>query len=776
MNLKYLFLSLFLSVALGTNFHAQTDRCGVVEYMEQQIQNDPGISVKMQEIEKHTKAHVHGEKSISGVITIPVVFHLVYNPASSTQNISDAQILSQLDVLNEDFRRMNADAANTPEDFLGVASDVEIEFCLATVDPFGNPTTGITRTETVRNFFAFPNQANEIKSHATGGKDAWPTSDYLNIWIGSVSGALGYAPYPGGDPAYDGVVLHYRYTGRGGTAASLYALGRTGTHEVGHWLNLRHIWGDGNCSVDDLVSDTPTASGPNGTGAPCTYPGRNSCDDGQGDLPDMFQNYMDYSLDVCMNLFTHGQTDRMRVLFEPGGPRASLLNSNGCGIPTPCVVAIDNVTLTDESCPGSNDGSITVSASCTTCGSLEYSIDGVNYQTGNSFSDLIPGSYNITVRSQNNPTCMTVYAQNPVVLNHSTVTLQTLYKDADDDGYTDGNTIFDCPQPGYKLQSELASTFLTDCDDNDPHAFPGQTWYKDADNDNYSNGTTTTSCLRPAGYKAAGELNGTNNDCNDNNAATNPGAAEICDGQDNNCNGTVDEDAPGGQAYVGNVMFTNQAQINAWPSCYGSITGNLTIQGSSINNLGPLSNISSVTGNVVIMVNTSLTTLSGLDGLSTVGGSFNMYYNFNLSNCCAIDDLLTNGGVGGSKVIFYNKAGSHCNSAAAIMAACPIVPLVANPNGNTTIGQAATLQAGKTMALFPNPARNEVQVRFDRKAPVATLRIMDLLGRTVFEMELEEGMDQLTIDLNSGQFENGIYLVSLFEDGEMTTKQLVVQQ
>ena len=127
-------------------------------------------------------------------------------------------------------------------------------------------------------------------------------------------------------------------------------------------------------------------------------------------------------------------------------------------------------------------------------------------------------------------------------------------------------------------------------------------------------------------------------------------------------------------------------------------------------------------------------------------------------------------------MIFYNKAGSHCNSAAAIMAACPIVPLVANPNGNTTIGQAATLQAGKTMALFPNPARNEVQVRFDRKAPVATLRIMDLLGRTVFEMELEEGMDQLTIDLNSGQFENGIYLVSRFGDGEMTTKQLVVQQ
>ena len=353
---------------------------------------------------------------------------------------------------------------------------------------------------------------------------------------------------------------------------------------------------------------------------------------------------------------------------------------------------------------------------------------------------------------------------------------QTLYKDADDDGYTDGSTIFDCPQPGYKTLEELNNPYVTDCDDNDPLEFPGQTWYKDADNDNYSNGTITTSCLRPAGYKAAGELLGTNNDCNDNNAATNPGASEICDGQDNNCNGTVDEGAPGGQNYVGNVIFTNQAQINAWPSCYGSITGNLTIQGGGINNLGPLSNISGVTGNVVIMVNTSLTTLSGLGGLSTVGGSFNMYYNFNLSDCCAIDDLLTNGGVGGNTLIFYNKAGSHCNSAAAIMAACPMNPLTANPNGTTLTGQAVTLQTGRTMALYPNPARNEVQVRFDRKAPMATLRIMDMLGRTVFEMELEEGMDQITIDLNSGQFENGIYLVSLFEDGEMTTKQLVVQQ
>ena len=154
----------------------------------------------------------------------------------------------RVDVLNADFRRLNADANNTwPQ-----AQDSEIEFCLATVDPNGNATTGITRTSTNTTAFGTNDQ---VKSNSSGGKDAWDASKYMNMWVCDISGGiLGYAQFPGGNPATDGVVIDYQYFGTIGTASASFDLGRTATHEVGHYLNLRHIWGDGGCSVDDFVS------------------------------------------------------------------------------------------------------------------------------------------------------------------------------------------------------------------------------------------------------------------------------------------------------------------------------------------------------------------------------------------------------------------------------------------------------------------------------------------------------------------------------------------
>ncbi|MCB0686145.1 MAG: zinc metalloprotease [Saprospiraceae bacterium] len=324
-----------------------------MQYLEYEQQLDPQRLERLEMIEKHTREFLNNpNRDVTGVITIPVVVHVVWN--TSTENLSDAQIQTQIDVLNEDFRRLNADASNTPSVFLGVAADTEIEFCLATVDPNGNATNGITRTQTSSTSFS---TNNNVKFNATGGHDAWPSGQYLNIWVCDLSGGLlGYAQFPGGNSATDGVVCDYLYFGTIGTATPPYHLGRTATHEVGHWLNLRHIWGDGGCSVDDLVSDTPLAGSANFTGAPCTFPGPNTCNTGAGDLPDMFQNYMDYSDDACMNLYTSGQTDRMRALFEPGGFRASLLTSNGCGnVVTPtCDDGIQNGDETGVDCGGSN--------------------------------------------------------------------------------------------------------------------------------------------------------------------------------------------------------------------------------------------------------------------------------------------------------------------------------------------------------------------------------------------------------------------------------------
>ena len=336
MNLKnYIFLLAFLCLTVSSQ--AQRD-CGAMDYLQLQIQQDQQRIQNLNKIELHTQQYLRNRQdNLRSLITIPVVVHVVYNNAA--ENISDAQIYSQIQVLNEDFRRLNNDADNT----WSQASDIEIEFCLASVDPNGNATNGITRTSTTRTSFGTNDQ---VKFTSSGGKDAWPASDYLNIWVCDISGSiLGYAQFPGGSPSTDGVVNDYQYFGTTGTATAPFNLGRTMTHEVGHYLNLRHIWGDGGCGVDDLVSDTPASDDAN---YGCAL-GHVSCG-----TTDMVQNYMDYSDDACMNLFTEGQKSRMRALFSAGGFRVSLLSSNGCGQgPAPsCNDGIQNGQETGVDCGG----------------------------------------------------------------------------------------------------------------------------------------------------------------------------------------------------------------------------------------------------------------------------------------------------------------------------------------------------------------------------------------------------------------------------------------
>ena len=229
--------------------------CGSMDHLHHQLEQSPKLQDNMENIEKATQRFINDPtKAVNGVITIPVVVHVIYN--TSSENISTSQINSQMTVLNDDFRRLNSDANNN----WSQAADVEIDFCLASVDPSGNATSGITRTST--SVSAFGTNDN-MKFNSSGGKDAWPAGDYLNMWVCDISGGiLGYAQFPGGAPATDGVVIDYQYFGTNGTATAPFDLGRTCTHEVGHWLNLRHIWGDGNCNVDDFVTDTPTSDNP----------------------------------------------------------------------------------------------------------------------------------------------------------------------------------------------------------------------------------------------------------------------------------------------------------------------------------------------------------------------------------------------------------------------------------------------------------------------------------------------------------------------------------
>ncbi|MFM2316029.1 MAG: hypothetical protein RLZZ155_361, partial [Bacteroidota bacterium] len=321
--------ALFFLAVLFPFFAAAQRNCGTMEHYERAIQENPSYELNQQEIENFTNeflAHYNGEDR--AIVTIPVVVHVVYN--TTTENISDAQILTQIDVLNKDFAKMNADAANTPSIF--TASNTDIQFCLATVDPTGAATTGITRTSTATTAFS-TNDA--MKNNATGGKTAWDASKYLNLWVCDISGGiLGYAQFPGGSAATDGVVIDYQYFGTIGTSTAPYNLGRTATHEVGHWLNLRHIWGDATCGTDQ-VADTPTHNTAN-YGCP-TYPHLSTC---TGTPVEMTMNYMDYTDDACMYMFSAGQTARMQALFATGGARTGLLSSNGCGTPVPVLCGV----------------------------------------------------------------------------------------------------------------------------------------------------------------------------------------------------------------------------------------------------------------------------------------------------------------------------------------------------------------------------------------------------------------------------------------------------
>ena len=303
--------------------------CATDEVHERLLRTVPGYADARSEIENRTSRVLAFGAAVlrTGCTQIPVVVHVVFRNA--TENISDAQIQSQIDVLNADFRATNPDRVSTPAVFAPLIGDARVTFKLADVDPDGNQTNGITRTSSSNS--SFTSDTDNVKSAATGGADPWPADKYLNLWtcgnLRDLAGQalLGYAQFPGGPAATDGVVILQSAFGTSGTATAPFNLGRTASHEIGHWLNLRHIWGDDGtgCTGDDFVADTPNAGGPN-FGTP-TFP-HVSCNNGPNG--DLFMNYMDYVDDVAMFMFTQGQVSRMQAALD--GPRSSI------GITGPC--------------------------------------------------------------------------------------------------------------------------------------------------------------------------------------------------------------------------------------------------------------------------------------------------------------------------------------------------------------------------------------------------------------------------------------------------------
>ncbi|GAA6766965.1 zinc metalloprotease [Flavobacterium johnsoniae] len=277
--------------------------CASQDVLEAQLKADPTLAIRMNEIEAYTNKALLSGKLVNGKIEIPVVVNVLYR--TTAENISAAQIQSQIDVLNKDFNALNSDYNSVPALFAGVKANVGITFVL----------DQIIRKSTTKTSWG-TNDA--MKKTAQGGLAPTSPTTKLNMWSCTIGGGiLGYAQFPGGASSTDGVVIDPKYFGLSGAANAPYNLGRTATHEVGHWMNLRHIWGDATCG-SDLVADTPTHNTAN-YGVPA-YPHYSTC---SGTPVEMTMNYMDYVDDAAMYMFSNGQKSRIAAIFTSGGARNS---------------------------------------------------------------------------------------------------------------------------------------------------------------------------------------------------------------------------------------------------------------------------------------------------------------------------------------------------------------------------------------------------------------------------------------------------------------------
>ena len=380
-------------------------RCGTEKYDSLRRQNNSSIEtleqfenwmrLKLQQTQPSNRTH-----GAQATYTIPVVVHIVHNgqPIGTGVNISDAQVLSQIKVLNNDFQRLNSDAAQTPSEFLPVAGSMSLEFVLAKQDPFGNASTGIVRVnggEPVWQLY----QDTELKS-----KSYWPAEQYLNIWVTNFPEFLGYTQFPvsnlpglSGSPddrLTDGLIIHYRAFGSIDDGAfdleSQYNKGRTLTHEMGHFFGLRHIWGDGaSCSATDFVTDTPPQIG--STFNCPTHPVKECSNQSK-----MFQNYLDYTDDQCMNIFTAGQASRMDIVINNSPRRKNLLTSSGIYPPGNYSLDLGILTVQTPStleCSGTHTPTVTIRNFGTTLiteVNIELKINNVVFQTNTFNINLDP--------------------------------------------------------------------------------------------------------------------------------------------------------------------------------------------------------------------------------------------------------------------------------------------------------------------------------------------------------------------------------------------------
>lgn len=720
-----------LALAFAYSGASAQRNCGSTEYLQQQIAADPDRGEFLEQIDQFTNAWVaaHGDEE-RAVVTIPVVFHVVYS--TSAQNISDALINAQIAQLNADYARLNADASQTPSIFTGVAANTEVQFCLAQRDPNGNASTGIVRKSTTTSSFS---SNDGVKYASSGGDNAWPSSSYLNIWTCNLGGGLlGYAQFPGGAAATDGVVVLYSSVGSlstPGTAAP-YHYGRTMTHEVGHWLNLRHIWGDATCG-SDLVSDTPTHNTAN-YGCP-TYPHYSTC---TGTPVEMTSNYMDYTDDGCMNIFTAGQKSRMQALFATGGARASLLTSLGCTPPTggtcsaPSGLASSNVTSSSANVSwGAVSGAVSYN--------LQYQASGSGTWTTLSTTSTSYGLSGLAASTTYNYQVQTVCSSGSSAYSNAST-------------FTTSATGTACNVPTGLAASGISTSSATLSWAASTGAASYNVQYKLA-----SGSTWTTVNTTGTSYALSGLSAGT---------AYNAQVATVC--------------SASSSAYSTTITFTTSSSTactDTWESNNTSGTAKTIAVNTDINAL--------------------ISSTSDVDWFKFSNSSSAPRIRINLSNLPADYDVRLyrgtstqvgigqNGGTTSEQIVYntstvatyylkvYGYSGAYSTSQCYVLRANTSSTNFREMSGEETIGSAVEQTSG-LMNVYPNPATDKLMIDYLAHADGALqLQIFDGMGKLVVNTQQSVVSGPSTFTVLTGDLGKGMYVLSI-QDGDKRFQQRFV--
>jgi hypothetical protein len=765
---------------ISMNGYAQR-KCATMEVHQRLLNENPEMHKHLEEIEKFTERYIQSGQAqkTQAVITIPVVVHVVYY--NSTQNISDAQIQSQIDVLNEDFRNLNADKTNRPSLFSGLAADVQIQFCLAKRTPSGASTTGIIRKQTTVNGFSTDDK---VKYSSTGGSDIWDRNKYLNIWVCALTGGtLGYAQFPGGPAATDGVVIDYRYFGRTGTATAPYNKGRTATHEIGHWLNLRHIWGDANCG-NDYVSDTPTQQEAN-YGCP-TFP-KPSC----GNTSDMFMNYMDYVDDACMNMFTLGQSSRMNALFASGGARASLLTSDGCTPPSssPSYCASKGNSVADEyiktvtfaginNTTGANAGygDFTSIIGNVTKGST-YSIQLVPGYTGSAYPEYwrVWIDYNGDMDFDDagelafdaGTTSTTTVSGNITIPSTASITGNTRmrvsmkynsaptqcetfdYGEVEDYTLNISNPTTSCNIPTNVTASNITSNSATISWTAVSGATNYTVQYKLSSASTWTSTTASSNSINLTGLTASSTYN-----------------VQV----KTNC-------SSGSSAYSSTISFTTAASSSCPTDSYES--NNTSSSAKSISTGTTITAYICPAGDVDWYKVTTTSTYKNIKvTLTNLPADYDLYlYNSSLvllsksENGSTTSETVKYNGTGAAtyyiKVIGYNNATS--TSPYKLLATISSTTYrEANPDEEITIEPVVN--------LYPNPASSFVTLEFLATQNETILQIFDLSGKMVYLHNLNTELGENKITIPTEELSNGMYLVKIISGENTYQQKLLIQK